>query len=58
MYDLAVSEGHKALSGKYFENDVYAKAHPDAYNETAIQKLIEVTNNLIKKRAGGSELLV
>ncbi|MDE5417896.1 SDR family NAD(P)-dependent oxidoreductase [Labilibaculum sp. DW002] len=49
LYDLAVSEDHKGITGKYFDNDngVYAKAHPDAYNETAINELIDFTNKLI-----------
>lgn len=49
LYDLAVSEDHKAISGKYFDNDKgeYANAHPHAYDELEINKLIDFTNKLI-----------
>lgn len=50
LYDLAVSEKHKGLTGKYFDNDNgnYAQAHPDAYNQSEIGKLIEMTKSLIE----------
>lgn len=50
LYDLAISDQHKSMTGKYFDNDngAYAPAHSDAYNEAAIEKLIEVTENLLK----------
>lgn len=45
LYELAVSEDYKGASGKYFDNDrgTFAEAHPDAYNETKIDKLINTT---------------
>lgn len=49
LYDLAISEQHKTMTGKYFDNDngVYAQAHPDAYNQTAIKQLMEQTEKII-----------
>ncbi len=49
LYDLAISDKHKGMTGKYFDNDngMYSQAHPDAYNEDAIKKLIETTNQII-----------
>ncbi|NOQ28010.1 MAG: SDR family NAD(P)-dependent oxidoreductase [Bacteroidales bacterium] len=49
IYDLAISEEHKSITGKYFDNDsgAFANAHPDAYNEATINKLIEVTESII-----------
>lgn len=50
LYDLAVGSAHKGITGKYFDNDSgnYANAHPDAYNNAAINELIEFTKNIIK----------
>ncbi len=49
LYDLAVSEGYKGFTGKYFDNDKgsFGPAHPDAYNKTQIDKLIHTTRHLI-----------
>ena len=49
LYDLAVSEDYKGITGKYFDNDKgsFGPAHPDAYSETQIDKLINTTKNLI-----------
>ena len=49
LYDLAVSDKHADISGQYFDNDngVYADAHPDAYNEEAINELIKFSDKLI-----------
>jgi NAD(P)-dependent dehydrogenase (short-subunit alcohol dehydrogenase family) len=49
LYDLAVSEDYKGDSGKYFDNDrgTFAEAHPDAYNETKINKLIITTAKIL-----------
>lgn len=50
LYELATSEEHKTMTGKYFDNDkgAYAHAHADAYNAAAIEKLIEATNKIIR----------
>lgn len=50
LYDLAVSKDYEGFTGKYFDNDkgLFGKAHADAYNETAVDKLIEITNTLLK----------
>ncbi|ACN14605.1 putative dehydrogenase/reductase family protein [Desulforapulum autotrophicum HRM2] len=49
LYDLAVSECYKGITGKYFDNDQgnFAQAHPDAYSEMKIAQLIQTTQNLI-----------
>jgi NAD(P)-dependent dehydrogenase (short-subunit alcohol dehydrogenase family) len=49
LYDLAVSDEYKGVTGKYFNNDKgsFGAAHPDAYNETQIDKLIHTTKNLM-----------
>ena len=53
LYDLAVSEEYEAVTGKYFDNDkgnpkgAFAKAHPDAYDEELILKLIQKTEAII-----------
>jgi len=49
LYDLAVSDKHAGITGKYFDNDngVYANAHSDAYNEEAIIELIKFSDKLI-----------
>ncbi|MEO1340844.1 MAG: hypothetical protein AAFV28_06810 [Cyanobacteria bacterium J06635_13] len=46
LYELAVTEDYQDSSGKYFDNDkgAFAKAHPDAYNETKINELIAKTS--------------
>lgn len=48
LYDLAVSERYKGITGKYFDNDqgCFASAHPDAYNQTKIDQLIHATRKL------------
>ena len=50
LYDLAVSDQHKGVTGKYFDNDSggYANAHPDAYSPIAIDELISETEKIIK----------
>ena len=49
LYELAVSEDYKGDSGKYFDNDrgTFAEAHPDAHNETKINKLITTTAKIL-----------
>lgn len=49
LYDLAVSEDYKGITAKYFDNDKgsFGPAHPDAYSESQIDKLIHTTKNLI-----------
>lgn len=49
LYDLAISEEHKGITGKYFDNDegVFGAAHPDAYDETKINELISLTENVL-----------
>ncbi|MEL6989255.1 MAG: SDR family NAD(P)-dependent oxidoreductase [Bacteroidota bacterium] len=54
LYDLAISEAYKDSSGSYFDNDkgdpkgTFAKAHPDAYDETKIAKLLDATAKILK----------
>ncbi len=49
LCELAISDDYKGVKGKYFDNDQGAigKAHPDAYNVTAIDKLIDITNKVL-----------
>lgn len=49
LYDLAVSENHKGVTGKYFDNDkgAYGEAHIDVYNEKKIDMLISKTNEIL-----------
>lgn len=56
LYDLAVSEEYEGVTGKYFDNDkgevkgVFGNAHADAYNEAAIENLIQATNKILMNR--------
>jgi len=49
LYDLAVSVAHDGDTGKYYDNDkgAFGPAHPDAYNEKAINRLIETTKVIL-----------
>jgi len=49
IYNLAVGEKHKEMSGKYFDNDKgsYGDAHPDTYDNDLIRTLIEKTEAFI-----------
>ena len=49
LYDLAVSEVYKGITGKYFDNDKasFGPAHPDAYSKTDIENLIHITQDLL-----------
>ncbi|TYA71962.1 SDR family NAD(P)-dependent oxidoreductase [Seonamhaeicola marinus] len=49
LYELAVSEEFKAVTGVYFDNDRggFNKAHPDAYNSDKINDLIGLTNQIV-----------
>ena len=53
LYELAVSEDYRDASGKYFDNDLgtFTEAHPDAYDETKINKLITTTAKILADRA-------
>lgn len=49
LYELAVSDRYNKISGKYFDNDRggFGNAHPDAYNENLILRLIESTRQIV-----------
>lgn len=49
LYQLAVSDKYRGLTGKYFDNDqgIFGNAHPDAYDDIAIDKLISKTQSLL-----------
>ncbi len=51
LHDLAVSDDYKGFTEKYFDNDNgnFNQAHPDAYDQTKITKLIETTDDILKK---------
>lgn len=50
LCDLAVNPKYIGQTGKYFDNDSgdFKSAHPDAYDTTKIQNLIDVTDNIIQ----------
>ncbi len=52
LYDLAISEDYKGVTGQYFDNDkgAFGPAHSDAYSETEIDKIINTTKGLIDIR--------
>jgi len=45
LYELAISETYEGITGMYFDNDqgAFGQAHPDAYHEAKIEKLIQET---------------
>ncbi|MGB0524047.1 MAG: SDR family NAD(P)-dependent oxidoreductase [Flammeovirgaceae bacterium] len=47
LYELAIAEAYKDATGTYFDNDkgAFGEAHPDAYNQAEIEKLIKVTDH-------------
>ncbi len=49
LYDLAVAEQYEGITGRYFDNDKgsFGMAHPDAYDNTKIEKLIGATIQLL-----------
>jgi len=53
LYDLAVSEEYKGITGKYFDNDkgnpkgVFANAHANAYDQKKISQLISETDKYL-----------
>ena len=51
IYDLAVLEKYKGVSGKYFDNDKgsFGPAHPDAYDEALVSTLIGKTKEILKE---------
>lgn len=51
LYDLALLEEHKTKTGKYFDNDKgkYANAHTDVYKGAAIEKLIKITQTIMRE---------
>lgn len=48
IYELASAEKYQGISGKYYDNDKggFGEAHPDAYDEEKIKKLMQVTEEL------------
>jgi NAD(P)-dependent dehydrogenase (short-subunit alcohol dehydrogenase family) len=54
LYELAVSDEFKGITGKYFDNDkgnpkgVFSRAHSDAYDEGLISELIQNTKAVLK----------
>lgn len=49
IYELAVSDKHKGVSGEYYDNDQggYGHAHADAYDDQEVEKLITETSKLL-----------
>lgn len=50
LFELAVSDEHQGITGKYFDNDQgkYGDAHPDAYNQSKIEYLLKATNEVLE----------
>lgn len=54
LYDLAISEEYKNSTGLYFDNDKgnpkgeFAKAHPNAYDQELIKKLLNKTAKIVE----------
>ncbi|MEM7373161.1 MAG: SDR family NAD(P)-dependent oxidoreductase [Bacteroidota bacterium] len=50
LYDLALSEAYKGITGKYFDNDSgdFGGAHQDAHKETVIEQLIRTTETIVR----------
>lgn len=53
LYDLAISEEYKDITGQYFDNDkgdkkgTFGKAHADAYDSFEIKKLMKATSDIL-----------
>ena len=49
VFDLATAPKYKGVSGQYFDNDQgsFGPAHPDAYKDAEIQKLLAATEALL-----------
>ncbi|WP_422106344.1 SDR family NAD(P)-dependent oxidoreductase [Winogradskyella sp.] len=53
LYELAVSNDYKGITGKYFDNDKgspkgnFGPAHPDAYDDVLIEKLMVKTKAIL-----------
>ena len=53
LYDLAVSDEYAGVTAKYFDNDkgdvkgTFSMAHPDAYDGTKIEKLMNATEEIL-----------
>ena len=54
LAELSNVEDAIKISGKYFDNDRgnFGNAHPDSYDDVKIKKLVEITDELIKKLIG------
>lgn len=49
IHELAVSDKHEGITGKYYDNDQgsYGQAHADAYDAQEVEKLIQTTKSLL-----------
>ncbi|KAA3640529.1 MAG: SDR family NAD(P)-dependent oxidoreductase [Bacteroidetes bacterium] len=49
LYELAIAEKYKGVTGKYYDNDKgsFGQAHPDAYNDVGVEKLVIATTSLL-----------
>ncbi len=53
LYDLAVSNEYTGVTAKYFDNDkgevkgTFSMAHPDAYDQQKVEKLIGTTEEIL-----------
>ena len=55
LYELAISSEYQGETGQYFDNDkgnpkgTFSKAHPDAYDDQLISKLLTKTEEVLSK---------
>lgn len=51
LYELSLSDEYKGINGKYFDNDMggFNKAHPEAYQQSKIDLLIQETEKILKR---------
>ncbi len=58
LFELAVADEYEGKTGLYFDNDLgnekgsFGRAHPDAYDQVRIEKLIEGTKSLLVEVLG------
>ncbi len=51
LYNLSILDAYDNSTGQYFDNDLgqFGKAHPDAYESSKIENLIQETQSLLSK---------
>ncbi len=51
LFDLATDKKYKDRNATYFDNDrtLFTKEHPDAYDLEKIEKLVKITEEVLKR---------